>query len=181
VNWAKNNPSTFNRLMEKLTIAISEYLKMQAGCGVDAVQIFDSWQNLCPPEHAWDWSIKWINQIVENVKKDVPIILYSKSAPERIDALRKSNAHGLSVSQEVDLPSLRRRLPSNYLLQGNLPPELIETDFKTVQERTKEFLISMNEDKSHILNLGHGIRPQAKIECMEALVQTVLEHQSTKN
>lgn len=181
VNWAKNNPSTFNRLMEKLTIAISEYLKMQADCGVDAVQIFDSWQNLCPPEHAWDWSIKWINQIVENVKKDVPIILYSKSAPERIDALRKSNAHGLSVSQEVDLPSLRKRLPSNYLLQGNLPPELIETDFKTVQERTKEFLISMNEDKSHILNLGHGIRPQAKIECMEALVQTVLEHQSTKN
>ena len=34
VNWAKNNPSTFNRLMEKLTTAISEYLKMQAGCGL---------------------------------------------------------------------------------------------------------------------------------------------------
>ena len=78
--------------------------------------------------------IKWINQIVENIKKDVPIILYSKSAPERIDALRKSNAHGLSVSQEVDLPSLRRRLPSNYLPQGNLP-ELIKPTL-TVQKQT---------------------------------------------
>ena len=34
----------------------------------------------------------------------------------------------------------------------------------------------MNGDKSHILNLGHGIRPQAKVECMEALVQTVIEY-----
>jgi uroporphyrinogen decarboxylase len=25
----------------------------------------------------------------------------------------------------------------------------------------------------HIFNLGHGIMPQAKIECVEALVQTV--------
>jgi uroporphyrinogen decarboxylase len=26
---------------------------------------------------------------------------------------------------------------------------------------------------SHIFNLGHGITPRAKIECMEALVNTV--------
>ena len=31
----------------------------------------------------------------------------------------------------------------------------------------------MKGDPGHILNLGHGIRPQAKIECMHALVQTV--------
>jgi uroporphyrinogen decarboxylase len=34
----------------------------------------------------------------------------------------------------------------------------------------------MNGDRAHILNLGHGIRPQAKIECMEALVQAVTEY-----
>ena len=42
VEWAKNNSYAFNQLMEKLTSAISEYLKMQIKCGVDAVQIFDS-------------------------------------------------------------------------------------------------------------------------------------------
>ena len=30
----------------------------------------------------------------------------------------------------------------------------------------------MKGDAGHILNLGHGIRPQAKIECMEALIET---------
>ena len=51
----------------------------------------------------------------------------------------------------------------------------METDFDNVKEQTNKFLNSMKGDKSHIVNLGHGIRPQAKIECMEALVQTVTE------
>ena len=149
---------------------------MQAKCGVDAVQIFDSWQSLCPAEFAWDWSIKWIRQIAEELKSEVPTILYAKSSSERIDQLQKSNTNGLSVSQEIDLPLLRKTLPHDYLLQGNLPPELMETNFDNVKEHTTKFLNSMKGDKSHIVNLGHGIRPQAKIECMEALVQTVTEY-----
>lgn len=177
IEWAKNHSSAFNNLMEKLTNSITEYLRMQAKCGVDAIQIFDSWQNLCPAEHAWQWSIKWIRQIVENLKSEIPIILYARSSVERIDFLRTSNAHGLSLSENIDLPSTRKRLPSDYLLQGNLAPDLLETNSYKVKEHTTQFLNSMNGDRSHILNLGHGIRPQAKIECMEALVQTVIEYQ----
>ena len=139
VEWARNNTSAFNQLMEKLTIAISEYLKMQARSGVDAVQIFDSWQNICPDEHAWDWSLKWIHQITDNLQSEVPTILYAKSSSQRIELLRKSNADGLSVSQDIDLPSLRKSLPADYLLQGNLPPELLETSVDTVQTKPQNF------------------------------------------
>jgi uroporphyrinogen decarboxylase len=31
----------------------------------------------------------------------------------------------------------------------------------------------MRGSRGHIFNLGHGIMPQAKIECFEALVETV--------
>jgi len=176
VALAKNNPTAFNQLMEKLTLSIIDYLRMQAKSGVDAVQIFDSWQSLCPPQHAWDWSIKWINLIVENLKTDVPIILYAKSSSERIDLLKKSNAHGLSLSHDIDLALLRKNLPAEYLLQGNLPPQLLETSPDNVHQEALAFLHKMNGDRAHILNLGHGIRPQAKIECMEALVQAVTEY-----
>jgi len=179
VELAKNNPAAFNKLMEKLTLSIIDYLKMQASSGVDAVQIFDSWQSLCPPQHAWDWSIKWINQIVESLKAEVPIILYAKSSSERIDLLKQSNAHGLSLSDDIDLVDLRKSLPAEYLLQGNLPPELLETSADNVHQETVTFLNKMNGDRAHILNLGHGIRPQAKIECMEALVQAVTEYNKT--
>ena len=48
----------------------------------------------------------------------------------------------------------------------------METDRETVSKKTKDLLEQMNGDPAHILNLGHGIRPGAKIECMESLVET---------
>ena len=36
-------------------------------------------------------------------------------------------------------------------------------------------LQGMRGRPGHIVNLGHGILPEAKIECVEALVQTVVE------
>lgn len=173
VDWASNHPRKFNRLMEKITLAITEYLHMQASCGVDAVQIFDSWQSLCPLQHAWDWSLKWIHEIIKNLGLSVPVILYAKCADDRISLLQQTNATGLSVSHEVNLAKLRKSLPTDYLLQGNLPPELLETTPDKVKSETNKFLDSMQNDPAHILNLGHGIRPQAKVECMDALVKTV--------
>jgi uroporphyrinogen decarboxylase len=49
----------------------------------------------------------------------------------------------------------------------------METDPNTVINKTVNILDSMKNDPAHIMNLGHGIRPGAKIECMKALVSTV--------
>jgi uroporphyrinogen decarboxylase len=175
VEWAKNHPIAFNCLLEKITRATISYLKMQSACGVDAVQIFDSWQSICPHDKAWEWSLKWIHQIIDELNESVPVILYAKAPIQRIDLLRKTGANGLSVSQVIDLSELRANLQDKYVLQGNLPPELLETDAKTVKKKTSDFLHRMKDDPAHIVNLGHGIRPQAKIECMDSLVRTVTE------
>ena len=173
VDWATNHPRRFNALMEKLTLSVTEYLKMQSNCGLDAVQIFDSWQNLCPKEFSWEWSLKWIKQIVENLESSVQVILYAKSSSDRLELLRKTGVNGLSISQDADLKEIRKALPKGFPVQGNLDPELLETNPTMVKAEVLKFLQKMNCDNAHILNLGHGIRPQAKIECMEALVETV--------
>ena len=83
---------------------------------------------------------------------------------------------GISIDNETDLKFARDTLPSHFTLQGNLDPALMETDQIMVQKTTQVLLDRMKGDKGHILNLGHGIRPQAKIECMNSLVNTVLEY-----
>jgi len=50
----------------------------------------------------------------------------------------------------------------------------METNAGQVAIETNKILDSMRNDPAHIMNLGHGIRPNAKIECMEALVDSVL-------
>jgi uroporphyrinogen-III decarboxylase len=52
----------------------------------------------------------------------------------------------------------------------------METNKETVQKATVALLNKMDGDSGHILNLGHGIRPKAKVECMESLIETVLTY-----
>ena len=175
VNWAKSSPDTFAKLMEKLTEVLIQYVRLQAKSGVDAIQIFDSWNGLCPGEKVNEWSLQWINQIAEEVSSTVPVILYAKAPSERLSHFSKCPISGISVDHNTDLVYARSMLPSHFTLQGNLDPALLETDEKTVQNAALDLLLKMKGDPGHILNLGHGIRPQAKVECMQSLVQTVSE------
>ena len=65
--------------MEKISSVLVDYLNMQVSSGVDAIQIFDSWNALCPDKHLNEWSLDWINQISVEVSNKVPIILYAKT------------------------------------------------------------------------------------------------------
>jgi uroporphyrinogen decarboxylase len=175
VQWAKSSPASFALLLEKLTTVLIDYVKMQAQSGVDAIQIFDSWNALCPDSKVYEWSLKWIDQIADAVSDQVPVILYAKAPSDRLKLFSKSKVSGISVDHETDLKSARKSLPSGFTLQGNLNPALLESEPEFVKNTTLELLNKMKGDPGHILNLGHGIRPQAKIDCMHALVQTVRE------
>jgi uroporphyrinogen decarboxylase len=175
VQWAKSSPASFALLLEKLTTVLIDYVKMQAQSGVDAIQIFDSWNALCPDSKVYEWSLKWIDQIADSVSDQVPVILYAKAPSDRLKLFSKSKVSGISVDHETDLKSARKSLPSGFTLQGNLNPALLESEPEIVKNTTLELLNKMKGDPGHILNLGHGIRPQAKIDCMHALVQTVRE------
>jgi uroporphyrinogen decarboxylase len=63
----RSDRSTFHALMEKLTRAISGYLKMQAGCGVDALQIFDSHGGVLPAAEFHEASGRWMREIVSEL------------------------------------------------------------------------------------------------------------------
>jgi len=174
LSWAKEHPASFHKLLGKIADALIEYLKMQASCGVDALQIFDSWHNLCPSDHLWDYSLHWIQKVIENIPSELAIIVYANASADRLCEIKKTRTRALGVHHNTDLPEVRKRLPSPLVLQGNLDPELMETNASQVAIETNKILDSMRNDPAHIMNLGHGIRPNAKIECMEALVDAVL-------
>ncbi len=172
LEWAREKPHSFSRLLEKICDALKDYILMQADCGIDALQIFDSWQALCPDEMLWEWSLKWMHRLVQSAPPSLPVIIYSNSPIDRLVKVRETGCRALGVHHQVDMRKARQSLPQPLVLQGNLPPDLMETDGKTVEESTRELLDNMKNDPAFVLNLGHGIRPGAKIDCMEALVDT---------
>jgi uroporphyrinogen decarboxylase len=165
----KKNPVSFQKLLEKISLALIEYLKMQAKCGVDALQIFDSWHNLCPPDHLWDYSLRWIAQIIENVPKDLSLIIYANCT---VDGLSEIVRKGTVPWEFITKPTLSK--PEIFILalwyfRATLTLKFMETHADHVVMETTKILDSMKNDPAHILNLGSWNRPNAKIECMEAL------------
>ena len=113
-----------------------------------------------------------INQISVEVSNKVPIILYAKTPSDRLRLFSNCKVSGISLDHQTKLSDARKILPSSFTLQGNLNPNVMETSPDNVEHKTLKLLNEMQGDSGHILNLGHGIRPNAKIECMEALVKT---------
>jgi uroporphyrinogen decarboxylase len=163
----------FNALMEKLTAALIEYFRMQIRAGADAIQIFDSWGGIIAGQDYEAASLRWIREIISGLPEDFPVILYAKGTPAQLTDQAFSGASVLGVDWTIDLGVARRLVPGNVALQGNLDPVLLNTTPEIVRHETTRLLESMRGTSGHIFNLGHGIMPQAKIACVEALVDTV--------
>jgi uroporphyrinogen decarboxylase len=167
----------FDDLLEMLTGAVCHYLDAQIDAGVDAVQIFDSWGGALS---GWDYeeaSLSWIRRIVQAVAGRVPVILYARNTYGSAPLQARAGIDVLSLDWSVDLARARADLPDSLALQGNLDPALMETTPEIVRRETTRLLDSMRGKYGHIVNLGHGIRPQAKPECVNEMVQTVTQYQ----
>ncbi len=163
----------FDALLEKLTAALAAYFRMQIEAGADAIQIFDSWGGIlagCDYEAA---SLQWIRRLVAALPKDFPIILYAKGTSPHLAVQAGSGVRAISLDWTADLAAVRASLPRNVALQGNLDPVLMTTTPEIVRTQATRLLDSMRGKPGHVFNLGHGITPDAKIECMQALVDTV--------
>jgi uroporphyrinogen decarboxylase len=114
-----------------------------------------------------------MREIIAAMPKDFPIILYAKGVNSQLTDLAFTGARVLGIDWTVDLGVARRLVPANVALQGNLDPVLMNTTGDIVRRETTRLLESMRGTSGHILNLGHGIMPEAKLECMEALMATV--------
>lgn len=163
----------FDTLMGRLTAALIEYFKMQIRCGADAIQLFDSWGGIIAGPDYEAASLRWMRDIIAALPRDFPVILYAKGVSSQLTDLAFSGARVLGVDWTVDLGVTRRLVPATIALQGNLDPVLMNTTPEIVRTETSRLLETMRGAPGHIFNLGHGIMPQAKIECMETLVDTV--------
>jgi uroporphyrinogen decarboxylase len=166
--------ATFDALLEKLTAALIAYFKMQIAAGADAIQIFDSWGGIIAGQDYEAASLRWIRQIVEALPREFPVILYAKGTAPHLTDQAFTGVRVLSVDWTNDLAIVRRTLPANVAVQGNLDPVLMNTTPEIVRRETTRLLEAMRGMNGHIFNLGHGIMPHAKIECMQALVDTVV-------
>ena len=170
----REDPKTYFALAEKLTAAVTAYLKMQIATGVDAVQIFDSHGGHLAATEFQDGSGRWMKQIISNLGGKVPVIQFSLGTHGNWPDLIANGANVLGIDWQTSLAEARQLIPPHIGMQGNLSPTLIvEGTPEVVASETKKIIEIMRGRPGHIFNLGHGLTPGAKLENIQSLVDTV--------
>jgi uroporphyrinogen decarboxylase len=175
----REDPKTYFLLAEKLTAAVTAYLQMQIATGVDAVQIFDSHGGHLATSEFQDGSGRWMKEIISNLSpiasRPSPVVIaFSLGTHDNWPELIASGASVLGIDWQTDLAEARKIVPAHVGMQGNLPPTLIvEGTPEVVASETTKILDTMRGRPGHIFNLGHGLTPGAKLENIQALVDTV--------
>ena len=190
----REDRQTFYKLAEKLTAAITAYLQMQISAGADALQIFDSHGGQLAPTEFQEASGRWMRDIVASLGAPAsgtarfenpslravpeagapPVIVFSLGTHGNWDDLLATGASVLGIDWQFPLAHARRLLPANIGLQGNLAPALLsDATPEMVAQETRVVLETMRGRKGHVFNLGHGVPPNAKLENIAALVDTV--------
>jgi uroporphyrinogen decarboxylase len=163
----------FMKLLEKLTEAVAGFLQLQIDAGAEVVQIFDSLGGVLSDGSYNAASGVWIQKIVRSIKGQVPVIVFGKGVHGNWDDLIATEGNILGVDWNMRLADVCARLPSNVGVQGNLDPFLLTTTPAQVAAETERILADMQGRPGHIFNLGHGVPPEAKLENIQALVETV--------
>ena len=112
------------------------------------------------------------------------MVIFSKGSHDKISDLKKIGGNVYGVDSSISISQFWDDLGGEFAVQGNLNPDLMSTTPEIVKEETLKILNEFGERNGLIFNLGHGIKPDGKIECMQALVETIInynkESQSTE-
>lgn len=174
LSFIDENPKAFELLMNRLESATITYAQMQADCGIDAFQIFDSHAGLTPKNLYQKYSGRYISNIAKSLKGKTKTILFANSMTSRFDEVIDANADAYSLDSSVKLSQIRKNFVGKFALQGNLSPQLVsESTPEICAQQTREIVEDMQGLGGHIFNLGHGILPDARLENVEAIVNTV--------
>ena len=171
--WMFRDPISFHLLLEKLTDHCVDYLEAQIEAGVEAIQIFDTWAGMLAYTQFYEFSLQYLEKIIKRLHSKVPVILFCRGSSYFAPDMAKISPNAISVDWNAHLPTLRKLIPSNIALQGNLDPDILYASHETIKRETKSLLDSMKGDPGYIFNLGHGITPLVPVEAVKVLVNTV--------
>jgi len=172
---AGNNPGTLDAIIARLSDATAAHLIAQLNAGADAVQIFDSWAGLLPPDQFRRFVIAPTRRIVTAIHARhprVPIIGFPRNAGTLYDAyFTETGVNALCIDQTVSLAQARA-LQTHGPIQGNLDPAILVTGGATLDRAVSAILAALC-GRPFVFNLGHGILPETPLAHVERLVQLV--------
>ena len=168
-------PELAQRLLQMLTDTTIAYLKHQVKAGADIIQLFDSWGGLLSPDDFEIFSLRYMRQIIQALKNDVPTILFAKGAWASIPEMVSTGTTAIGLDWCIRPETARLMAGKEVILQGNFDPARLSSPIPELKKDVTKMLNSFGPGR-YIANLGHGILPHIPVDHAKAFVETVQNH-----
>jgi uroporphyrinogen decarboxylase len=178
--WGYRDRSGFDRLLDRLAVAVAEHLSGQISAGADVVQIFESWSAGLPLPMFERWVIEPTMKIVSLLRTKHPkakIIGFPRATSlqgyERY--AQKTGVDAISIDTSSSIAWAATTFGQKFVVQGNLDPIALLAGGEALRASIDDIL-SATQNIPFIFNLGHGILPETPIAHVEQLVARVRGH-----
>ena len=172
----QENPQLFDRLMDLLTVATTEYLSAQIEAGAEVVKLFDSWAGSLKGADFERYALAPTKAIITALKArhpDIPIIAFPREAGDKyIGFAKATGADCVAVDNSVGPKWVAQYLQKDSCVQGNLKSSHMVTGGQALVDEARQICTALRGGP-HIFNLGHGITPDADPENVQLMIDTV--------
>lgn len=172
-------PEAWNELARAIAELSAAFLETQILAGASVVQLFDSWagslsrevyrtsvapSSAIPLAHAATFE----TPAGERIRS----IHFGVGTGELLADMHETGGDVQGVDDRIPLDEAARRLPG-VPLQGNIDPATLFAGDAVLHEHTREVVRRGQAAPAHIVNLGHGVPPEADPTVLTRLVEFV--------
>ena len=172
-------PDLAHEFLQKITDTTILYLKEKVAAGVNVIQLFDSWGGLLSPEDYNEFSWHYLQQIISELKKFIPVIVFGKGCWFALNKMSKSGASALGIDWTCSAQNSRYLSGGNITLQGNFDPSRLLSPISEIKKQVTNMINEFGKDR-YIVNLGHGILPNIPVSHAKAFIDSVKQYKDIR-
>jgi uroporphyrinogen decarboxylase len=174
------DPAVLHLLLDKLAQSVTAYLNAQIEAGAQAVMVFDTWGGVLTPQTYRDFSLNYMQQIVDGLKREhdgkiIPVTLFTKGGAQWLETMADTGCDALGLDWTIDIDAARQRVGDRVALQGNLDPCVLYAEPDSIRAHAQDIIARFGNHNGHVFNLGHGIHQFVNPDHLSVLVDAVHE------
>ncbi|MBO1902061.1 uroporphyrinogen decarboxylase [Leucobacter weissii] len=177
------DPETWRALLDWAADLSGAFLEEQVNAGASAVQLFDSWAGSLSAASYRARVAPASARALEAVRpaggpdaadaSDAPIIHFAVGSGHLLEELAAIGVDAVGVDWRTPLDEASARLGHRKTLQGNVDPAFLSAPDEVLLEHVSDVLERGRSAPAHVLNLGHGVPPEADPAVLTRVVEFV--------
>jgi uroporphyrinogen decarboxylase len=167
------NPELVAELVNFSLEVISEYANALFNAGADAIAVLEPLAVILSSKKYKEFSLYPFKKLVSNLNNKPLILHICGNTNHLIKSMLDSGAVGLSLDSVINFEELKKIIPQEITLMGNLNPVKIflQSTPDQVAEATKSLKESMKDTKNFILSSGCDIPLDTPLKNIEAFMK----------